>query len=121
MEDKIIEAIEKLFENEWKDLELGSSQADLVEAHVKKTIKDTMREENVRAILKSMDNCDYKHEFTMTVAIDHDNLGKFATHHEENWVKDIPSHEELTSSIMDEVISWLNDLRFDVVIDDNND
>ena len=40
----------------------------------------------------------------------------FDTHHRDNWKDDIPSEAELTSSIKDEVISWLSDLRFDVVI-----
>ena len=46
----------------------------------------------------------------------YDELYKFDTHHRDNWRNDIPSEAELTSSIKDEVKSWLSDLRFNVEI-----
>lgn len=45
MEKKLIKAINKLFEDQWKSMELGSSQADLVESRVITTIKDTFKKE----------------------------------------------------------------------------
>lgn len=45
-ETKIIKNIEKLFNEQWEYFELGSSQADLVESYVIKTIKDTLQEED---------------------------------------------------------------------------
>ena len=44
MEEKLIKAIKKLFAEKWLYFELGSSQGDLVEAYVIKTIKDTIKE-----------------------------------------------------------------------------
>ena len=40
MERALIKAIKKMFEENWTSLELGSSQADRVEAYVLATIKD---------------------------------------------------------------------------------
>ena len=105
MEKKILEAIIKMFAKEWEKLELGSSQTDLVEAKVLNTIKSVFN-----------DTGHYSKEFTLNLSIDYDNLYKFDTHHRDNWKDDIPSEAELTSSIKDEVISWLSDLRFDVEI-----
>jgi len=45
LETKIIKNIEKLFSEQWEYFELGSSQADLVESYVMKTIKDTFKKE----------------------------------------------------------------------------
>ena len=45
MEKKLIKAINKLFEDQWESMELGSSQTDLVESRVIKTIKDTFKED----------------------------------------------------------------------------
>jgi len=45
MEKELIKAINKLFEDQWESMELGSSQADLVESRVIKTIKDTFKED----------------------------------------------------------------------------
>jgi len=104
MEEKIIEAIKKMFDREWNNLELGSSQADLVEAHV------------INAVKEALDDNYYSKEFTLKLSINYDNLYKFDTHHRDNWKDDIPSEAELTSSIKDEVKSWLSDLRFDVEI-----
>jgi hypothetical protein len=109
MEQKIIEAIKKMFADNWNNLELGSSQADLVEAHVIEAVKEATKGDY------------YSKEFTLKLSIDYDNLYKFDTHHRDNWKNDIPSEAELTSSIKDEVISWLSDLRFDVVIDENDE
>jgi len=106
MEEKIIEAIKKMFDREWNNLELGSSQSDLVEAHV------------INAVKEALDyNGYYSKEFKVKLSIDYDNLYKFDTHHSDNWKDDIPSEAELTSSIQDEIISWLSDLRFDVEIE----
>ena len=43
IERLLIKAIRKLFSDKWEYFELGSSQADLIEAHVIKTIKDTLK------------------------------------------------------------------------------
>ena len=102
MEQKIIEAIKKMFDREWNNLELGSSQSDLVEARV------------INAVKEALDDSYYSKEFRVKLSIDYDNLYKFDTHHRDNWKDDIPTEAELTSSIQDEVISWLSDLRFDV-------
>lgn len=104
MENKVIEAIKKLFDREWRNLELGSSQSDLVEAHVIKTVNEVF------------DDNHYSKEFILELSIDYDELYKFDTHHRDNWRDDIPSEAELTSSIKDEVKSWLSDLRFNVEI-----
>ena len=104
MENKVIEAIKKLFDREWRNLELGSSQSDLVEAHVIKTVNEVF------------DDNHYSKEFILELSIDYDELYKFDTHHRDNWRNDIPSEAELTSSIKDEVKSWLSDLRFNVEI-----
>ena len=105
MEKKIIEAIIKMFAKEWEKLELGSSQTDLVEAKVLNTIKAVFN-----------DSGNYSKEFTLKLSIDYDDLYKFNIHHEDDWKGHEPSEAELTSSIKDEVISWLSDLRFDVEI-----
>ena len=49
MEKALVKAIKKMFEDYWIDLELGSSQADRVEAYVLGTIKDVFqeREDNI--------------------------------------------------------------------------
>lgn len=44
MEKALVKAIKKMFEENWTSLELGSSQADRVEAYVLGTIKDVFRE-----------------------------------------------------------------------------
>ena len=44
MKNQLIKAIKKMFEENWTSLELGSSQADRVEAYVLATIKDVFRE-----------------------------------------------------------------------------
>jgi hypothetical protein len=44
MEKALVKAIKKMFDENWKSLELGSSQADRVEAYVLGTIKDVIRE-----------------------------------------------------------------------------
>ena len=51
MEKALVKAIEKMFDENWKSLELGSSQADRVEAYVLGTIKDVFqeREDNIEA------------------------------------------------------------------------
>jgi len=104
MENKIIEAIKKMFDSKWRTLELGSSQSDLVEAHV------------IHAVKEVLDVNYYSKEFTLKLSIDYDNLHKFDIHHVDNWKGYEPSEAELTSSIKDEVTSWLSDLRFDVEI-----
>ena len=43
MEKILIANIKILFKDKWEYFELGSSQADLIEAHVIKTIKQTIR------------------------------------------------------------------------------
>ena len=40
MKNELIKAIQKMFEENWTSLELGSSQADRVEAYVLATIKE---------------------------------------------------------------------------------
>ena len=49
MEKALVKAMKKMFEDYWIDLELGSSQADRVEAYVLGTIKDVFqeREDNI--------------------------------------------------------------------------
>ena len=106
MEEKIIEAIKKMFDREWNNLELGSSQSDLVEAHVINAVKEALDYKGY-----------YSKEFKVKLSIDYDNLYNFDTHHSDNWKDDIPTEAELTSSIQDEIISWLSDLRFDVEIE----
>jgi hypothetical protein len=48
MKNKLMEALRSaivdMFNEQWKHLELGSSQADRVEAYVLATIKDVFRE-----------------------------------------------------------------------------
>lgn len=44
MEKALIKAIKEMFADNWISLELGSSQADRVEAYVLGTIKDVFRE-----------------------------------------------------------------------------
>ena len=44
MKNELIKAMKKMFDENWKSLELGSSQADRVEAYVLGTIKDVFRE-----------------------------------------------------------------------------
>lgn len=46
MEKALIKAIKKMFDENWTSLELGSSQADRVEAYVLGTIKDVFQETN---------------------------------------------------------------------------
>jgi len=43
MEKILIANIKILFKNKWEYFELGSSQADLIEAHVKKKKKNTLK------------------------------------------------------------------------------
>ena len=43
IEKLLFQSIKKLFSDKWEYFELGSSQADLIEAHVIKTIKDTLK------------------------------------------------------------------------------
>ena len=43
MEKQLLKAIRKLFSDKWEHFELGSSQADLIEAHVIKTVKKTLK------------------------------------------------------------------------------
>lgn len=51
MEKALVKAIKKMFLDYWESLELGSSQADRVEAYVLGTIKDVFqeRENNIEA------------------------------------------------------------------------
>ena len=44
LQKEVIKDIAKLFNDNWEDMELGSSQADLVEAKVIKSINDTFKE-----------------------------------------------------------------------------
>ena len=44
VEKILIAAIRKLFDDKWKYFELGSSQTDLIEAHVITTILDTLKD-----------------------------------------------------------------------------
>ena len=44
LQKEVIKDIAKLFNDKWEDMELGSSQADLVEAKVIKSINDTFKE-----------------------------------------------------------------------------
>ncbi len=43
MTNILIANIQKLFRDKWEYFELGSSQTDLIEAHIIKTIKDTLK------------------------------------------------------------------------------
>ncbi len=51
MKKALFKAIKKMFDENWESLELGSSQADRVEAYVLGTIKDVFREreDNIEA------------------------------------------------------------------------
>ena len=51
MEKALVKAIKEMFADNWISLELGSSQADRVEAYVLGTIKDVFqeREDNIEA------------------------------------------------------------------------
>lgn len=44
MQNTLVKAIKKMFQENWTSLELGSSQADRVEAYVLKTIKDVFQD-----------------------------------------------------------------------------
>ena len=44
LQKEVIKDIAKLFNDKWEDMELGSSQADLVESKVIKSINDTFEE-----------------------------------------------------------------------------
>ena len=44
LQKEVIKDIAKLFNDKWEDMELGSSQADLVESKVIKSINDTFKE-----------------------------------------------------------------------------
>jgi hypothetical protein len=44
LQKEVIKDMTKLFNDKWEDMELGSSQADLVESKVIKTINDTFKE-----------------------------------------------------------------------------
>tara|TARA_B100001059_G_C17510339_1_gene415537 strand:- start:341 stop:544 length:204 start_codon:yes stop_codon:yes gene_type:complete len=44
MKNELIKAIQKMFEENWRHLELGSSQTDLVESYVTRTIKEVFKE-----------------------------------------------------------------------------
>ena len=44
MKNELIKAIKKMFDENWTSLELGSSQADRVEAYVLGTIKDVFEQ-----------------------------------------------------------------------------
>jgi len=43
IEKLLFAAIKKLFSDKWEYFELGSSQADLIEAHLIKVIKDALK------------------------------------------------------------------------------
>ena len=47
MKNELIKAIQKMFAENWQHLELGSSQTDLVESYVTRTIKDYFRERGI--------------------------------------------------------------------------
>jgi hypothetical protein len=51
MQNTLVKAIKKMFQENWTSLELGSSQTDRVEAYVLGTIKDVFqeREDNIEA------------------------------------------------------------------------
>jgi hypothetical protein len=51
MKKALVKAIKEMFEDNWTSLELGSSQADRVEAYVLGTIKDVFqeREDNIES------------------------------------------------------------------------
>jgi hemoglobin-like flavoprotein len=44
MQNTLVKAIKKMFQENWTSLELGSSQTDRVEAYVLGTIKDVFQE-----------------------------------------------------------------------------
>ena len=48
MKNQLIKAIKKMFDENWTSLELGSSQADRVEAYVLATIKEVFKEREER-------------------------------------------------------------------------
>jgi hemoglobin-like flavoprotein len=43
MENKLIQAVKKMFIDKHDYFELGSSQSDLIESHVIKTIKEVLK------------------------------------------------------------------------------
>lgn len=60
MQNTLVKAIKKMFQENWTSLELGSSQADRVEAYVLKTIKDVFQE-NEADILPMVKKIDELH------------------------------------------------------------
>ena len=67
--------------------------------------------------INKIDKSDYKAKFVLHLGIDFDDLHKMKEHHQDNWENETPTYDELSNSIMDEVVSWLNDLRFSVAIE----
>ena len=70
---------------------------------------------------------DYNKVFVVRISAESNNLGSdFIEAHEDSWLSNseteedvwiTPTHDELTDSISNEILSWLGDLRFDVQVD----
>ena len=56
-------------------------------------------------------------KFNVYVSADKEDLGKFGQYHEDSWSKEIPTDSELTSSLMNEIKSWLFELGFDITVE----
>ena len=63
----------------------------------------------------------YRKVFNVVVKGDIDNLsGSFATAHGDNWKGDYPTDEEMTSSLRNEIMAFLQDARLEVRVTDEN-
>ncbi len=64
---------------------------------------------------------DYRKVFNVVIKGDTNNLsGSFATAHGDNWKGDYPTDEEMTSSLRNEIMAFLQDARLEVRVTDEN-
>lgn len=74
---------------------------------------------------------DYEKTFVVRISVDKNHLGSgFVYAHEGNWLSNseseedyyiTPTDDELTDSIQSEILSWLEDLKFDVEVNTSVD
>ncbi len=68
-----------------------------------------------------LDQWNYRKVFNVVVKGDIDNLsGSFATAHGDNWKGDYPTDEEMTSSLRNEIMAFLQDARLEVRVTDES-
>lgn len=68
-----------------------------------------------------LDQWNYRKVFNVVVKGDTDNLsGSFATAHGDNWKGDYPTDEEMTSSLRNEIMAFLQDARLEVRVTDES-